>query len=274
MVFEIVCGLLTGSLALISDALHNVTDVSSMALSLWAEKMSAKPSTEHRTYGYKKIEAIVAFVNGIVLTTVVIFIAIEAIKKLFRPEAVSGWQMALVALIALIGNGIATYLLQKDAHKNINLKSAWLHSFQDAAFSLIIVIGALIVQFTNIFWIDPALSLLVAIFLFKEIYELVVEAIDMLLDSVPKNIDLNQVREVIKAFPEIMAIDDLHIWQLGSECCCLSAHLETKSLDEQERLELLANLQKIFKEKFNIDHSTLQIGNTGAGIKLNCQHCN
>jgi cobalt-zinc-cadmium efflux system protein len=159
VVFEIVFGLLSQSTALISDALHNITDIGSMILSWWGEKMSSWPSNDRKTYGYKRAEVIIAFTNGGILLAVTIFILIEAMQRLFHPVEVAGMQMMIVAGVALLGNGIATYLLEKDAHKNLNLKSAWLHSLQDALFSLTVIVGASAIYFTGWNWIDPALSL-------------------------------------------------------------------------------------------------------------------
>ena len=160
VIFEIIFGLLSRSMALISDALHNITDIGSMVLSWWGEKMSSWPNNDRKTYGYKRAEVIIAFTNGGILLAVTIFIVIEAVKRLFHPTEVAGVQMMVVAGVALIGNGIATYLLEKDAHNNLNLKSAWLHSLQDAIFSLAVIIGAVAIYFTGWNWIDPALSIL------------------------------------------------------------------------------------------------------------------
>jgi len=276
VIFEVVFGLIARSLALISDALHNITDIASMALSFWGEKIAVRPSTNQKTYGYKRVEAIIAFVNGGVLTTVAIFIIIEAIKRLINPVEVAGMQMIIVASIAFVGNGLATYLLKKNAAKNLNLKSAWLHSFQDAAFSLAVIVGAIVIHFTHIAWIDAALSIIISVFLLKEVYEIIIESIDMLLDSVPKDIDFQDVKTAISALSGVICVGDLHIWQTGTDYRILSAHIQTKELDSQERIKLLVAVQKLVKDKYNINHSTLQIvsQNEVAVSGMACEHCN
>ena len=271
VVFEIIFGLLSRSLALISDALHNVTDVASMVLSLWGEKVAIRPATSRKTYGYKKMEAIIAFTNGGILLAVVIFIVIEAIKRLFNPTEVAGFQMIMVASVALLGNGIATYLLEKNAHQNLNLKSAWLHSFQDAVFSLVVIIGAIIIYFTKINWIDPVLSIIISIFLLKEIYSLISEAVDMLLDSVPCDIDFEDIKEVIASINGVVKVEDLHIWQTGTNARFLSAHLVASGNSSGK---LLSMIQVALKEKYKICHTTIQIISEAESGMIRCEHCN
>jgi cobalt-zinc-cadmium efflux system protein len=276
VIFEVMFGLVARSLALISDALHNIADVASMALSLWGEKIAVRPSTNRKTYGYKRVEAIIAFVNGGVLTAIAIFIIIEAIKRLINPVEVAGMQMVVVASVAFVGNSLATYLLKKNAAKNLNLKSAWLHSFQDSAFSLAVIIGAIVINFTHIVWMDAALSIIISVLLLKEVYEIIIESIDMLLDSVPKDINFQDVKTAISVFPGVICVGDLHIWQTGTDYRILSAHIQTKELDSQERIKLLVAIQKLIKDKYNINHSTLQIVSQSeiAMGGMVCEHCN
>ena len=276
VIFEIIFGLLSRSMALISDALHNITDIGSMVLSWWGEKMSSWPNNDRKTYGYKRAEVIIAFTNGGILLAVTIFIVIEAVKRLFHQTEVAGVQMMVVAGVALIGNGIATYLLEKDAHNNLNLKSAWLHSLQDAIFSLAVIIGAVAIYFTGWNWIDPALSILISVFLLKEIYKIVIKSLNMMLDSVPSDIDFNEVQKTLAATLGVEGIHDLHIWQTGTDNRYLSAHLKIGELNAGERGSLLSAVQKLLQEKFRIRHSTLQMTSEGESknIELKCEHCN
>jgi len=276
VVFEIAFGLISRSFALITDALHNVADIGSMVLSLWGEKLADKPQTEKKTYGYKRAEVLIAFINASALLAIVVFVLIEAIIRLANPEPVSGMTMMIVAGVALLGNGLATYLLQAGAGKNLNLKSAWLHSLQDALFSLGVVVSAAIIYFTGWSWLDPLASIVISIFLFKEIVAVLFEAVDMLLDSVPKDVDFNAVKTTLLAMPGVLAVNDLHIWQTGSENRFLSAHLVVKEADMAARSKILAKTIKSMKEKFDIHHSTLQMVSEQEmkEIGLDCEHCN
>jgi cobalt-zinc-cadmium efflux system protein len=276
VVFEIIFGLISRSFALVTDALHNVTDIGSMVLSLWGEKLADKPQTEKKTYGYKRAEILIAFVNGGVLLGVVGFVLVEAGLRFFRPEPVSGMTMMIVAGVALLGNGLATYLLQKGADKNLNLKSAWLHSLQDALFSLGVVASAAIIYFTNWNWLDPLASIIISIFLLKEIFSILWESVNMLMDSVPADIDFATVKSDLLKMSGVIEINDLHIWQTGSENRLLSAHLKTNELNSEERIKLIANIQNFLEKQYHINHATLQIVSAAEAekLKLNCNHCN
>jgi cobalt-zinc-cadmium efflux system protein len=276
VVFEIIFGLLSRSFALITDALHNVADIGSMVLSLWGEKLADKPQTEKKTYGYKRAEILIAFVNGGVLLGVVGFVLVEAIIRLFRPEPVSGMTMMIVAGVALLGNGLATYLLQKGADKNLNLKSAWLHSLQDALFSLGVVASAAIIYFTGWNWLDSLASIIISIFLLKEIFSILLETVNMLMDSVPADINFVAVKSDLLTMFGVIEINDLHIWQTGSENRLLSAHLKIKELSSEERIKLITNIQNFLEKQYHINHSTLQMvsAKEAEKLKLNCNHCN
>ena len=276
VIFEIIFGLISRSFALITDALHNVTDIGSMVLSLWGEKLSDKPQTKKKTYGYKRVEVLIAFVNGLVLLGIIGFVLVEAIIRLFNPEPVSGITMMIVAGVALLGNGLATYLLQKGANKNLNLKSAWLHSMQDALFSLGVVISAGIIYLTGWIWLDPLASIIISLFLLKEIYAIISEAVDMILDSVPKDLDFEEVKNNLLKISGVLEINDLHIWQTGSEDRFLSAHMRVAEMNQTERTIILAKGMELLKEKYNIHHSTIQMVSEKEmkEIDMACEHCN
>jgi len=276
VITELILGVLARSMALISDALHNFADVGSMTLSWWGEKVSAQPNTNQKTYGYKRAEIIIAFINAAVLLGVSGLVLVESIMRLFHPENVVGSTMFFMAIVALIGNGIATYLLQTGADKNLNLKSAWLHSMQDALFSLGVVIGAIIIYYTGWNWVDPIISIVVSIFLLKEVYEILVESVNMLMDSVPKDLDFDEIKKSITRFKGIKNVNDLHIWQTGSEDRFLSAHLLVEEISGTERIKILAEVMELLKEKYEIHHSTLQIVSEQEikEIGLECEHCN
>lgn len=276
VIFEIIFGIISRSFALISDALHNIADIGSMVLSLWGEKLAEKPQTEKKTYGYKRAESIIAFVNAGVLLGVVGFVFIEALIRFFHPEPVASVTMLIVASVALAGNGTATYLLQKGADKNLNMKSAWLHSMQDALFSLAVVISAAIIYYTGWNWIDPVASIVISIFLLKEIYSIIMQSVNILMDSVPKGIDFAEVKKELMKLDGINDINDLHIWQTNSENRLLSSHIKIAELSEKERTELLVKIQKLLKEKYDVNHSTLQLVSEKEAkiLNLNCNHCN
>ena len=274
--FEIVIGLVSGSLALISDAVHNFTDVGSLTLSWWGEKISSKAPTPNKTYGFKRAEVLIAFINSLVLLAVVVLIAKEAIIRLAHPEQLSGGLVAITATIALLGNGLATLILKKHSHDNLNMKSAWLHSFQDAIFSLGVIVGAILIYFFHWNIIDPIISILLSIFIAREAYKIIKNAINILMESVPNDLDMEVIRNFLQKTPGVESVHDLHIWQTDTNSRFLSVHIVTKNLNNTERAKLLNLLQKNIEKEFKIRHTTIQMLyiDQENPLPLNCNHCN
>jgi cobalt-zinc-cadmium efflux system protein len=273
VIFEMIFGLLIQSMALISDAVHNLSDIAAMGFSYWAEKVSLRPANELRTYGYRKIEFIAAFVNSLVLSVVIAFVFWESIQRLFAPADVSGRTMLWVAVIAFVGNEAATLLLQKISTRNFNMKSVWLHSLQDALFSLGIIIGALLITFFSWRIVDPLISMVICIFITREIYKIIRHTVNSLMDAVPEDIDFVQVKNDLLAIPTVAEISDLHIWQTGANQKLLSAHLKSGEASPDHEAIIRA-VQELLTHKYGINHTTLQILPSSAGEMEHCNHCN
>ena len=273
VIFEMIFGLLIQSMALISDAVHNLSDIAAMGFSYWAEKVSLRPANELRTYGYRKIEFIAAFVNSLVLSVVIAFVFWESIQRLFAPADVSGRTMLWVAVVAFVGNEAATLLLQKISTRNFNMKSVWLHSLQDALFSLGIIIGALLITFFSWRFVDPLISMVICIFITREIYKIIRHTVNSLMDAVPEDIDFVQVKDDLLAIPTVAEISDLHIWQTGANQKLLSAHLKSGEASPDHEAIIRA-VQELLTHKYGINHTTLQILPSSAGEMEHCNHCN
>ncbi len=271
--FEMVFGLLIQSMALISDAVHNLSDIAHMLFSYWAEKVARRPPNERKTYGYQKIEFIAAFVNSIGLSVVIAFIFWESLQRFAAPAEVPGRTMLWVAVVALVGNGAATLLLQKISARNINMKSAWLHSLQDSLFSLAVIVGALLIMAFGWTLVDPLLSLIICLVIAREIIKIVRQAVNSLMDSVPPGIDFLQVRKDLLAVPAVAEVNDLHIWQSGTDRKLLSAHL-VSSEDPPDQERIIRSVQELLLHKYGINHTTLQILPFSASQMEHCNHCN
>lgn len=271
--FELVFGLLIQSMALISDAVHNLSDIVAMGFSYWAEKMSRRPATVRMTYGYRKIEFVTAFVNSLILSVAIAFIIWEAVTRLAAPPAIAGDEMLLVAIVALVGNGAATLLLQKISKQNFNLRTAWLHSFQDALFSLGVIVGSILIMYGGWYAIDPLISIAISLFIIREIYRIIRHTVQSLLDAVPPGIDFLAVKESLLAIDDVETVNDLHIWQAGTNQILLSAHLRMAdgALDSEA---ILRKAQDMLVHKYGINHTTIQILPFSAGEMEHCNHCN
>jgi cobalt-zinc-cadmium efflux system protein len=244
-----------------------------MLFSYWAEKVARRPANERKTYGYRKIEFIAAFVNSIGLSVVIAFVFWETLKRFTAPAEVSGQVMLWVAVVAFVGNGAATLLLQKISARNINMKSAWLHSLQDSLFSLGVIVGALLIMFFGWRFVDPILSLVICLVIAREIYKIVRQAVNSLLDAVPPGIDFLQVKNDLLAIPAVAEVNDLHIWETGSEQKLLSAHLKSGE-ESPDHETIIRSVQQMLLHKYGINHTTLQILPLSAGEMENCNHCN
>jgi cobalt-zinc-cadmium efflux system protein len=273
VVFELFFGFLIQSMALISDAVHNLSDIAAMIFSYWAEKIAHRPANARKTYGYHKIEFIAAFVNSIVLSIAIAFILWEAIGRLIAPPAIPGKEMLWVAVIALFGNGVATLFLQKISARNVNMKSVWLHSLQDALFSFGVIVGALLITFFGWSIIDPLISIIISVFIAREIYKIVRQTVNSLLDSVPSDIDFMKVRNDLLAIDAVKEVNDLHIWQTGTNQKLLSAHLRMAE-EASDNEMIIRKAQEILLHKYGINHTTLQILPFSAGSMEHCKHCN
>jgi cobalt-zinc-cadmium efflux system protein len=260
-------------MALISDAVHNVSDIAAMGFAYFAEKMSRRPATELKTYGWRKMEFIAAFVNSIVLSVVIAFIFWESIQRLLSPAQVSGKTMLWVAVVALVGNGVATLLLQKISARNFNIKTAWLHSLQDALFSLGVIVGALLITFFDLYFVDPLLSMVICLFIAREIYKIVRHTVNALLDAVPADIDFNAVKEDLLSIPGVAQVSDLHIWQTGTGQTLLSAHLMSDN-EAPDHEQIIRAIQQILHDSYGINHTTIQLLPSSTVQMEHCNHCN
>lgn len=273
VVFEMVIGALIGSLALITDAMHNLFDVASIALSILGEKIASRQCDFIKTYGYMRAEIIIAFVNGSLLVGAVLFILIKSFQRLFHPGVIKAPLMIAAAAAALLGNVLSTYVLERDARRNLNLKSAWLHSLHDALFSLGVVAGAVLIHFTGLYIIDPLISIGLAVFIIYEAYKLIIQALNILMDSVPGDVDFEMVKEDLLKLEGVREVNDLHIWQTGSENRLLTVHLKIDNLAETKRIELIHKIQKLAIDKYRINHTTIQTAPLDV-IDQYCRHCN
>ncbi len=273
VVFEMVFGLLIGSMALISDAVHNLSDIAAMSFTYWAEKIARRPANDRKTYGYLKIEFIASFINSLVLSVVIAFVFWESLQRLMAPADIPGKTMLWVALVAFAGNGAATLLLKRISGRNFNIRAAWLHSMQDALFSLGVIIGALLITFFGWRFIDPLISMLICLFIAREIYKIVRHTVNALLDAVPADVDFNEVKKNLLAISSVAEVNDLHIWQTGTRQKLLSAHLKSSD-DSPDHEVIIRNVQEMLMHKHGINHTTIQILPSSAENMEHCNHCN
>lgn len=252
-------GLVSGSLSLLSDALHNFSDVVSLIISFLASTLLKKHQTSKRTFGYKRAEVVAAFINTMILIIVAVFLAFESIKRFKDPVVInSGWVIAL-AIGALIINGVSAVILNKSSKENMNIRSAYLHLLADAFTSLAVLIGGSLMFFFKIYWIDGVLTLVIAVYLIFVSWKLLLESLNVLMLFTPPSIVIETINEEISTIPEIRNIHHVHVWQLDNDQIYFEGHVDfIDNLPLQNVNEILGKIQRTLHDHFNIEHITLQ----------------
>ncbi len=259
---EIVGGLLSGSLALLSDSFHNLSDTASIMLSYVARKISKKPSNSKYTYGYKRYETLAAFINLLFLFGVSGYLIYEGIEKLLNPTQINGALMLWIATIGLAGNAITLILLLKDAKKSINLKAMLLHIMSDTLSSVAIIIGAFLIMKYHWYIIDPIFTFAISGYILIESIEMIKEASLILLQAAPEGYHVEEIeKEIENNFDFVSDIHNLHIWTTDGNDVYLQAHVVLKeNAKETKNLDYYINqLEKAIKEKYKIKCCTLQL---------------
>ena len=260
MAIEVVGSVLTGSLALGSDAGHMFTHLFALAISFTAIIISCKEPCHHRTFGYYRAEILAALFNSIFLFGVTAYIFFQGIERLLNPQPVLGFEMFLVALAGLAANGISILILRNSIRNDLNVKGAFLHMFADTASSILIIIGAIVVSLTGWYIIDPLLGIGISILIFVWAFGLMRDSINVLMETAPKGINADVVTvEIKKNIPEITAISDIHIWEITSGMYSLTAHIEANIASSGDVSEIIQRINKLLNDKFGIEHTTIQI---------------
>ncbi|MGI1690403.1 cation diffusion facilitator family transporter [Thermoanaerobacter uzonensis] len=257
---EIIGGILSGSLSLISDALHNFSDGISIIVSYVAIKISKKENNEKMTFGYKRAEILAALFNSVVLVVISLYLFKEAYIKFFKPEPINGSLMIVVAVIGLAANTLSVFLLKENAQKNLNIKSTYIHLLSDALSSLGVVIGGIFIYAYNIYWIDPLLTVLIGAYIIKESFEIIDETIGILMQKTPENINLDIIKKEIEKLPDVKNIHHVHVWQTNDKDIHFECHVNTRDDIKLSQAKLLMDqIETILDETFGIHHVTLQM---------------
>ncbi|EGD52149.1 cation diffusion facilitator family transporter [Thermoanaerobacter ethanolicus JW 200] len=259
-IVEIIGGILSGSLSLISDALHNFNDGISIIVSYVAIKISKKENNEKMTFGYKRAEILAALFNSVVLVVISLYLFKEAYIKFFKPEPINGSLMIVVAVIGLAANTLSVFLLKENAQKNLNIKSTYIHLLSDALSSLGVVIGGIFIYAYNIYWIDPLLTVLIGAYIIKESFEIIDETIGILMQKTPENINLDIIKKEIEKLPDVKNIHHVHVWQTNDKDIHFECHVNTRDDIKLSQAKLLMDqIETILDETFGIHHVTLQM---------------
>jgi cobalt-zinc-cadmium efflux system protein len=258
-VAQIIGGLISGSLALISDALHNFSDVLSLIFSLVAHKLSRRKASIDQTFGLKRAELIAAFVNAATLIIVAFILIYGAVERFFHPQEIQSNLVIWLAALGIAVNGISVLLLKKDASHNLNMKSAYLHLLTDMLASIAVLVGGLLMKFYGWFWVDSIMTILIAIYLIVVGYDLLKKATKMLMLFTPEHIDIKVIVREVHKVSGAGKLHHIHVWHLNEEEIHLEAHLDCpEDFTLTQFDEVLHRIELVLYKNFGINHITIQ----------------
>lgn len=255
---EIIGGVISGSLALISDAMHNFSDGVAVVIAYIALRLSKRPKTIKYTFGLKRAEIIAAILNASILIIISFFLIKEAIERIQNPQPISGKLMLAVAAFGLLANIIATLLLKRGSKTNINIRAAYFHLLSDVFSSLAVIIGAIFIISFNIYLVDPILTILISLYILKETYKIVKESIDILMMSNPEEINLHEIKEIVEKIPGVHNIHHMHLWKLNDLEKHFEAHVEIADMFVSKTIHIQNSIEKELRSRYKINHITLQ----------------
>jgi cobalt-zinc-cadmium efflux system protein len=261
-IIELVGGLLTNSLALLTDAWHMLNHILALVFALIAAWLALRPATLNKTYGYYRAEILVAFLNGIFLWAVAVFIFYQAILRIQQPSEVESLNMLIIAVLGLMANGLAAATLSRSKDESLNVRGAFLHVVADTLGSVGAISAGVIMLFTEWYLIDPLISIMIGALIFYSSGRLVRDSLNVLLEGVPSHIDVGMLERRIIELKGVKGVHDLHVWCITpTKMCCMSGHVVIKK--GTNRKKLIATLINILKEEFGIDHTTIQLEDEG-----------
>jgi cobalt-zinc-cadmium efflux system protein len=258
-VAQIIGGIASGSLALLSDALHNFSDVLSLVFSLIAHKLSRKKATEAHTFGYKRAELIATFVNALTLVIVAFILIYGATDRFFHPKSIESNLVIWLSLLGIVVNGGSVLLLQKDAESNLNMKSAYLHLLTDMMASVAVLVGGLLMKYFGWFWVDGVMTIFIGIYLIVIGFNLLKTSTKMLMLFTPDEINIKEIVEEVKKIPGAGILHHIHVWYLNEDELHLEAHLDcSEDIKLSEFNEISNKIEQLLLEKFHINHLNIQ----------------
>ncbi len=255
---EIIGGVISGSLSLISDALHNFSDGIAVVISYIAIQLNERPKSPRYTFGLKRAQIVAAIINASVLVVISLYLFYEAYNRFIAPEPINGGLMIVVALVGLLANTIGTLLLRAGSKNNMNIRSAYLHLLSDAVSSMGVIIGGLAIWLWGVYWVDPLLTVLISLYITKESYHILKEALDIVLMASPGNISIEDINDKLTAIDGIKNIHHVHLWQMDENHIHFEAHADIEDRPVSETVLLLEEIEKILHKDYEINHVTIQ----------------
>ena len=256
---QVIGGIISGSLALISEALHNFSDVLSLVFSYLAFKLSKKEASVNQTFGYKRADIIAAFINAMVLIIVALFLIFSAVNRFFNEKEITPDLVIWLSILGIVVNGLSAFMLKSHAENNLNMKSAYLHLFTDMMSSVAVLVGGLLMKFYQWYWVDSVMTLFIAIYLIVVGIDLLVNSTKILMLFTPSHINIKEIITEVHKIPGAGKLHHIHVWYLNELELHLEAHLDcSEDIKMTEFNDILHKIEKVLLEQFQINHVTIQ----------------
>ncbi len=256
---QVIGGLVSGSLSLLSDALHNFSDVLSLVISYVANLLAKKEASTNKTFGYKRAEILAAFINAATLIIIAVLLIIEAIKRFKNPQEIASNLVIWLSLLGIVANGLSVLLLKKDAHANMNMRSAYLHLLTDMLASIAVLIGGFLMKYFYVYWVDSLLTLLIALYLIYVGYDLLKDSLRVLMLFTPQDVQVQEIVKRVNTIEEVKNMHHVHVWQLNEEEIHLEAHIDFNEDIKLSEFDVILNkIEQILHDEFGINHVNIQ----------------
>ena len=258
-IVEIAGGLLSGSLALLSDALHNLSDTFATFIAYLATLIGKREANHKKTFGYKRLEILAALINAVILIVMSAFLIREAWHRLQDPAPINSMIMLVVGMIGLLANLYAVLILRKDAGRSINVRAAYVHLIGDSLSSVVVILGSVAIRLFKIEWIDPVITVIISIYIIRSGFVILKQSVNILMQSAPDNLDLSQIKLRVEQEQQVLNIHHIHAWMLTDNEVHLEAHVELENdLKLSQVKQIQGRIEKLLRKDFGIVHITLQ----------------
>jgi len=255
-------GLISGSLALIADAIHNLSDAVSLGIAIFARKIGRKTADEFRTFGYKRAEVIAALINLTLMFIISLYLIYEAIWRFIEPQIISGWIVIIIGGIALIVDLYTSVITYRLSENNMNMKAAFLHNLSDALASIGVVIAGSLVLLYDWFWVDSLITMAIAGYILLQTFKMLPKSVNFLMDATPNNISIEDVKTSMSLIEGVEDVHHIHVWNLDEQRVALEAHVVTGAENLKDNATIKEAIKKSLQEKYDINHSTLEFEHT------------
>lgn len=258
-IVEIAGGILSGSLALLSDALHNLSDTFATFIAYLATLIGRREANHKKTFGYKRLEILAALINAVILIVISVFLIREAWHRLQDPTPINSLIMLVVGMIGLLANLYAVLILRKDASRSINVRAAYIHLIGDSLSSVVVILGSVAIRIFKIEWIDPVITVVISIYIIRSGFVILKQSVNILMQSAPDNLDLSQIKLRVEQEQQVLNIHHIHAWMLTDNDIHLEAHVELiNDLKLSQVKQIQERIEKLLRNDFGIFHITLQ----------------